>query len=224
MKVVLGVLLSLMLIGCSGGGGGDGSGGGSTSSAKTGVRILHAAIDHAPMEVYSSENLEAAVQKAGYSEQTFYSNLSASAQTLIVRPYLRPEQLFSFDLDVQKNGHYSLLIYGGEAWNGGLQAKIISDQIPEGVSGAAFKVVNAIHGAASASVSIDGQSVDAGVGFGSATDYLSLTAGVHTVSLSRVVDGHLMGSSVITLEEGVPYTLLMSGEVGYFVKAQLFED
>lgn len=218
--VVLAATLSATA--CGGGGGGGGSGDGGSDSAD-GVRVFHGSIDAAPVDVISSVSSSAVVSQAVFAGSKGYRSLRAGEQVLsLTRALNSGDVIASFSENIAKGGRYSILLYGdGETF--GLRTRLIVDEVPMSVSGAAVRVVNGVTGAASLNVSISGGASEK-VGFGQNSEYIETSAGDVTISTSRAADGRAVSSVTRTLEAGRAYTVLVAGEIGYYVKSVLFTD
>ena len=217
------VFFSLTLISCGGGGGGGG--GSSRRSAPTGVRILHAAIDTSPVDLYSSEVTDSVVQNIRYADEPFYSSLPTGDQTLTLTLRLNPaSEFYRGTLTVEKNKHSSVLLYGNNE-SLGVRAALISDdagEIPD--SQAALRLVHGLVGASGLSVSIDGIEQLSNIGFGSASTYVYLDQGLRTISVRRTADRKVVFSATPELKAGIPYSVFMSGEIDFLVQGKILED
>ena len=222
VKKITGIAVLLAFVsGCSGGGGGNGEG----SSAATGIRILHAAIDHAPLVARSSLDAETDVQRTMFAEAAKYGELAAGPQIVQVMEVSRPGQaLFSFDLEVKKNERRSLLVFGGPTTRDGFQARMIQDAPPAAEQGkASLRVINGADNAFQVEVRIDGNPSDY-LGLGEDSAYTQLPAGAHTVVIKRTEDDKRLAQISPVLEEGKAYTFLLAGDGDYFVSPILLED
>lgn len=221
----LSCLLISLLSACGGGGGGSESSGGSKESAATGVRILHAVIDTAPVEISSSLNPGEVVTGGFFAEKTLYGELSQAEQILSVAMRTVPTEVYdTAAITVEKNKHYSLLFFGNQATIG-LRSAVINDEpgdIPAG--SAAVKVVHGLVGASQLNMSFsDGQNAN-GTAFGSASEYVFVPAGLKTIIVKRASDGLVVGNFTVELASGAAYSVLMAGEIDFFVAARLLED
>jgi hypothetical protein len=215
------LILALLLTACGGGGGG--STGGDSGSSAYGVRVLHAAIDGAPVDITSSIASAAVVSQAVFADSSGYRSLPSGAQTLAVTKALSPADVIaSFPASVGPRDRYSILLYG-DTQRFGLRSKLIVDDVPAPTAGAFVRFVNGVTGASALIVSSSsGQSQQ--INFGDNSGYIPVSAGPVHLSASRAVDGNLVVSTNRLLEAGRAYTLLISGEIGYYVKSTLFVD
>ena len=214
--VVLGFLCAAMTA-CGGGGGGGGGG----SDSSHGVRVLHAAVDAAPVDVVSGG--ATVLSQQFFAGDKGYRALSGGPQVLSLTRTLDPADILAtFSVDVTSAGRYSILLYG-DLQNLGLRTRLIEDAVPEDITGALVRVVNGVAGAATLTVSVSpGEATQ--VGFGQNSDYLITQAGEVRVDARRTVDGSRAGSVVLSAEEGRAYTVLFAGEVGFYTKAVAFSD
>ena len=222
LRFVMTLAISLVATACGGGGGGGGSGDGGSDSAD-GVRVLHGSIDAAPVDVISSAASSAVVSQAVFAGAKGYRSLRSGEQVLSLTRALNPgDVIASFNQNIAKGGRYSILLYGdGETF--GLRTRLIVDEVPASISGASVRVVNGVTGAASLNVSISGGGSEQ-IGFGQNSRYIETSAGDVTISTSRAADGRVVSSVTPTLQAGRAYTVLVAGEVGYYVKSVLFTD
>lgn len=225
MKVNFLVCILVLTLSACGGGGGGGGGGGSKGSAATGVRILHGAVDVAPLDILTSVKVGEVVTSAYFAESSLFGELPQGEQVLSLTLHNTPADIHgTVNLNVEKNGHYSVLHYGNELQLG-LRTALIDDnpgEIPDGK--AAVKVVHALVGASGLNASFsDGQSAN-GIDFGTASPYVYLPAGITTVSIKRASDSLGVGAVSATLSAGQAYTVFMSGEIEYFIAARILED
>lgn len=220
--LMVATVLAFTFTACGGGGGGGGSGDGGSDSAD-GVRVLHGSIDAAPVDVISSTASSAVVSQATFAGAKGYRSLRSGDQVLsLTRALNSGDVLASFNASIEKGGRYSILLYGdGDTF--GLRTRLIIDEVPNDIAGAAVRVVNGVTGAAAISVSISGGGSEQ-VGFGQNSGYIQTSAGEVTITTSRAADGQRVSSVTRVLQSGRAYTVLVAGEVGYYVKSVLFTD
>ena len=217
------VLCTFMtLIACGGGGGGGG--GGSEGDSSYGVRVLHAAIDGAPVDITSSAAASPVLTQQVFAGTKGYRSLPEVPQSLnLTRSQAASDVIGSYAVTVASTDRYSLLLYGDTA-SFGLKTRLIKDEIPTTSDGSAFiRVVNAVTQAAEVSIVV-GSSPREAVSFGGNTPYIPTTPGAVNVSAVRTVDGAVIRAGAIETKPGRAYTLLLAGELGYYVKSVLFED
>lgn len=222
LKELFAVPLLFMLCACGGGGGGGGSGGGS-GSASTGVRILHAAIELAPVDVVSSIATDKVVQRTSFSESKGYSALSAGAQEISIRIAGRlQDQLSLFSLDVQKGNRFSALVFGAAGAQSPARVALFADSRPELSAGqAAVRIVNGLAGSSGLNALVGQAAEIRATPFGSASEYLPVTAGVVSAVISS---GGKIFDAPLTLDSRRSYSLFVGGEEGYFSFVRFLED
>lgn len=215
------LVCSVLLSACGGGGGGGGGGESDDSSSDSGVRILHAAIDGSPMDLLSSGSPEKIIDRAVFAGTKGYRELPGGAQTISVTRASTPSRVIgSFEVVGGGGKAYSIVLYGANQGDG-IQTNLLSDEIPDFGDSAAVRVVNGALGAGTLNVSFGGSSASAA--FGDATPYLEAPAG--SVSMTaRSASGGALGSYSFVAESGKAYTLLVAGEVGYYVTTRQFTD
>lgn len=215
------VLCSLVLAACGGGGGS--STGGDGGSDAYGVRVLHAAIDGSPVDVRSSLRTEPVLLQAVFAGTKGYRSIPSGEQTLaLTKPFSSTDVVASFNTSVGSGDRYSILLYGDNL-TFGLRARLITDDVPASINGAAVRVVNGVTGASSLVVTVDPGHVTQ-VGFGENSDYIQTAAGSVHIGAVRSSDGNVVVSTNQTLEEGHAYTLLIAGQIGYYVRSSIFVD
>ena len=212
------------VLGCSGGGGGGG--GSSDSGSETGVRVLHAAIDAAPVDVASSLTPDLVSEGSRFAVSNFYHELPGGAQTVsLVRARTPGRVVASAPVVVNSASKLSFFIYGDSQF--GLDSRVLEDSFPSQFQGSLLRLVNGTTGASkinSVITSAAGAAVAVSTSYGDASKYVAVTPGVVTVSSSRAADGASVNSTSLVLEEGRAYTVLIAGQVGYFVKGVVYDD
>ena len=227
LSVVCGVLL-LVVSACGGGGGGSSSGGsnGGGNDSSSGVRVLHAAIDAAPVDLFSSLRTEGIVSGVVFADTKGYRRLPAGSQTLTLSRALdSAAKVASFEVTSSGDDSYSVLLYGSVA-GGGLRTALIPDLLPSTgeTSGVLVRFVHGLEGASSLSVAASGGDAKYSIGFGEASDYIVTGAGAVRLVARRGVDSVTVVSLTEQLEEGGVYTVLVAGEAGYYSKGVVFRD
>lgn len=212
------------LTGCGSGGGGGGEG--SNSGSSTGVRVLHAAIDAAPVDVSTVGGTKSISEGNRFAVSNPYHEAPKGEQVLtILRAKTAASVITTIPASITSDSKLSVLFYGDSSK--GLQRRLLSDQFPESFTGSLIRVVHGANGAAAVRVAISssgGASASATTAFGEATEYLSIPAGVATITSSRVADNRAVNSVSIPVEEGRAYTLLLAGEINYYVKGVVYSD
>jgi hypothetical protein len=227
-KLAFLVLTTTFSLSACGGGGGGGGGGG---SAPRGVRILHGAIDAAPIDVYTSLSPGAVIQRSAFGSTQVYSLLPEGPQTLTVTRAKTPSvEIRSFNVDVQSRQKMTLVLFGDNQ-QFGLSTRLLTDEVPEERGeGALLRVFDGMTGASELLVSIGvpnaprNQNTNARVSYGNATPYLSTPSGIVRVTVQRAADAKIVSSVDVTLSAGEAYTLLVGGEADYYVKSSLYAD
>lgn len=225
VRAFVGMLVSAWVIGCGGGGGGDGSssGGGGNDSAR-GIRVLHAVIDGAPVDVFSSARSEALVSKVFFSDSKGYRSVPSGEQTIRLSRALNPSNIAaSVNLTSTGADSFSILYYGSFS-GAGVQARLLEDVVPSEFEGSVVRFVNGVEGASSLVVNASGSAGAQQVVRGAATDYIPVPSGDVRITASRGADGRAILSMSETLDEGGAYTVLVAGEVGYYTKGTVFRD
>jgi len=216
------ILLSILSLNACGGGGGGGSskGGSSGSNASSGLRLLHAAIDTAPLSYVSSLD-QAQSDLVRFAGVSFYKNAKDEAQTLSVVKALSASSVeLNISAEAGLGDKRTLLIYGSSLSHN-LRGTLLSDSFGDIADGKSkLRIVNGLQGAATLSSTISGGSLSAN--FGSSSDYAELDSGVVSVSLKK-------GAATVaelspTLLSGKAYTVLVTGQTGYLVLTPLYED
>lgn len=215
-------LVLVFLASCGGGGGGESEGSKVDSSAQTGVRLLHAAIDLPPVTV-SSTAKETASSQVRFNERSLYTGLPLGEQNLTVRPMgAEGVESFSFPVQVSPRKRFSVLVFGTRE-TFGVQASLFEDSLPDIPEGsAAVRVLHGLSGASALRGSVGGVGFE--TDFGGATEYLIVPAGDIAVNASRSADGRVAVSGVRSVANRKAYTLIVSGELGYLALTNLLED
>ncbi len=203
-------------------------GGGSSDGGLKGIRVLHASIEAAPVDVLSSADEEPLISQVFFGGSISYRNISAVPQTIsITRAFTPSRVVASFDIDGALIERSSLLLYG-DLSSLGLRATIIEDDVPSRVEESALKFVHGLVGASAILVSgyLDGRLLfEESIDFGGVSAYVTVPMDQAVqIVIHRVVDGRLVESPSFALEKGRAYTALVTGEVGYYTKTVLYND
>ena len=223
VRNTLAIVLAGALFGCGGGGGGGGSARG--GSAETGVRLVHAAIDAAPAQVFTSLSPGLATQSARFGQIVPFAELPRGAQTIEVRRSAS-DVLFSSPVEVEGSQQYSILLYESASDFSPRFTLVLDPETETPAGTAAVRVAHAAIGAASISaVSDNGEAVASNVPYGSFSEYSPVSVSTTTrVSFIRDVDGRVIHSAPRQFAEGRSYTLVLSGQIDYFLTAPQLED
>jgi hypothetical protein len=203
-------------------------GGGSSDGGTKGIRVLHASIEAAPVDVFSSAADEPLISQVFFGGSISYENISAVPQTISITRAFTPSRIVaSFDIDGALVERSSLLLYG-DLSSLGLRATIIEDDVPGRVEESVLKFVHGLVGASAIVVSghVDGRLLfEELIEFGGASAYVNvpMEQAVQLV-IYRAVDGRLIESPSFAFEKGKAYTALVTGEVGYYTKTVLYND
>ncbi len=211
------ILISLACSGCSGGGSGSGDAG------RTAVRIIHAAIDTAPLDLYSSEEI-GLIGTSKFGAQAKFFNVNRGNQVFSLTVSQTSRTVFSVPLTVIDKQRQTILAYGNRD-NLGLRVNTLIDD-PGEVSGdqSALRVVHALVGAAQIDCQMVGAIVCGDLEFGNAAIYSKIAAGDGRITIKRSADKKVVFDADLSFEGGKAYSLIIMGEVDYFVRAPLLQD
>ena len=214
-------ILVALMAGCGGGGGSDGESGG--SSARTGVRIIHASLDAAPVEVTSSDVVEV-VQRAAFSDTPLFAPLRPGDVVLSLRTAVTgADQFYQAPHTILPLQRLSLFLHG----NGtslGFRVSAIEEIRPALLPGrGALRILHGIVGAGALDVEIG--ETDAGtVPFGSAGEYIQREAGTYPITIRRSADRMTVYSTALTFDPGAIRSLVVQGEIGLLTVTRLLDD
>lgn len=224
IKIVLVISVVIFSLSGCGGGGGGGSDQGSGRSAATGVRILHGAIEGAPVDLYSSSQEGSPIGNARFGEESFYLALPTGESLITLTTRFNANALiYSGALNFEKNQHASLLLYGDQT-NFGLSVSLLNDkpsEIPNGMYG--VRVVDSLIGASSVVATVGAENIS-GAKFGGASEYVFQEAAINDYIIKRSFDNLVVDRGSFTFEAGKAYTLFISGEIDYLVVTRVLED
>ncbi len=215
IRPVLSCVFTLsFLVSCGGGGGGGGGG-----ASSHGIRLIHASIEDAPLSMTSSLAPLNELQTARFAEATLYSPLPKGEQHITVDGG-QVGGVSSAPFTVDGRERLSALFYRDVAGDVPRVA-VISDIPPElSKTQAAVRVLHALAGAAALDVTIAG--THSIVAFADAGEYAVVAPGPVNITAARHADGYPAASQSLSLEAGKAYTLVLSGEAGYFTASSLF--
>lgn len=203
------VILSVT-VGCSGGGGG---GGGSSAdgtlkrSTKTGLRILHGALDLPPVTVRIPEQL---LFTAGYAEGNFYHSAPEGAVTINL-DFQVPGGITTRAISptLVKDTEYSVFVFGSYAANN-LNTLLIEDAVLRPETGfARFRLFNAYQGGGALSATIGGVAIPA-TSYGSASGFIDLASGAQSLVV-KDGSGRTVSSLALTLDDRGETTIMITG-------------
>jgi hypothetical protein len=223
-SVALTLVASTWFAACGGGGGGGGgtSGGDLGSDSRFGVRVLHGAVDGAPVDVVSSTGSTVASQ-VFFADSKGYRSIPTGSQLISLTRALNPANtIASFEVDSSGRDRFSLLL-SGDNTTFGIRARLIEDAVPSNVAGSLVRFVNGVTRAASLAFSV-GTEVSSQVAFSDNSDYIQVTPGTARILAIRSADGQTVASVEHTFVAGKAYTVFVAGEVGYYTKSRVFTD
>lgn len=224
LNLTLSVLASAVFTACGGGGGGGGDtgGGNSGSDSRFGVRVLHGAVDGAPVDVVSSSGSTVASQ-VFFADSKGYRAIPSGSQLISLTRALNPANtIASFEVASSGRDRFTVLL-SGDNTTFGIRARLIEDVIPDNTSGSLVRFVNGVTRAASLSFSV-GTETSAQVPFSAHSDYLQVSPGTARIQAIRAADGRAVASIEHTFVEGKAYTVFVAGEIGYYTKSRVFND
>jgi hypothetical protein len=186
--------------------------------------VLHAVIDGAPVDVFSSSGSAVLASKVFFADSKGYSNLPSGAQTIrLTRALDQGNEVASVSVTSSGDDSFSILYYG--SFNGaGVRAKLLEDVAPTDISGAAVRFVNGLTGASTLLVNASGSAGAQQVTLGEASDYMMVAAGDVRLTANSAAGGGAVLSMTESLEQGGAYTVLVAGEAGYYTKGVVFRD
>lgn len=220
------VCLSLAAL-CAGCGGGGGGSAGSREAEKLGVRVLHAAIDAAPVDVFIPEVTTPVAQQAFFGVDNGFHRIPAGQLNLLITRTGRPDVVVGvIPAEVSAESKLSVLLYGD---NGTFGLRTVALQEPPRPRSdrAQVRFVDGVTGAATVQFTVrvgvtTGDAVE--VPFGSASTFSEVAPGPVVIRAARSVDGRVLASQTVQLEAGKVYSFLVAGEAEYFVKGLLLEE
>lgn len=210
----------LVIQGCGGGGGGGGG------SAQTGVRILHAAIDTAPVDASTATDKQTTIlQTARFAQNVPYVPLGKGPQSITLTISQRPGDIVgTVNFEVTSGERRSLLVIGGI---GSLSREVhvlLDEKVKPAGGQAAVRAIHGVAGAAAITVLLDGQGLGSAIPYGEASTPELVSAGSHRISIQRLVDGKTVAAQTAVLESNKSYSILAAGDADYFVALPLLEE
>lgn len=211
--------ITLLLCACSGGGGGGGDSSSSNNKnlPKTGVRVINGSIDAPPFDVLVAGGTTS-LPEAKFAGTTGYTSAAAGSLGVIIKRANSEEVIAQPTVQIDEAQRKSVL-FAGDYRDGSSQSFELNDNPGELKSGfAKVRIINAVQGLRGIEASVG---VGAGkiISLGSATDYVEVPAGVVSFTASSQLGGIANGS--VTVEEKMPYSILVTGEWGYFITTSL---
>lgn len=214
-RKIFGLCALALLAAC---GGGEGGGDGSTQGvgATTGARVLHAAIDLTPIDIFTDPEEAAATAKFGLPSP--YVPLSSGPQGVLLRKAKSADTIENLSLSVEKGLRQSILVYG-DYREPAIQVAVFQDIAPEfAKASSGVRIVNGLLDSGTAVAGALNGAVAFSIPYGGASEYLEVPSGVVNVLLDNGTQG------VFSVEGGVSYTILLAGQEGYFVKLVQFTN
>ncbi|MDZ4785399.1 MAG: hypothetical protein SGJ02_04910 [bacterium] len=213
--------ISLLSLFSCGGGGGSGSG------SSSGVRLINAGMDAPPATVISTlAGSEAPLATRFATTSDRFSAEAGSQRFLVNRGAIDGTTLASVSADYNPEIPSSLILFGDQDALG-LRVILLSDdagEIPKGK--VAIKVVHTLNKAAEINFALTSTLGNSSgeVSYGQASSYQIIDPGLYRLSVSRSADNLQVISQEHTFLAGESYTIVVCGEVDFFVKAAQFVD
>jgi hypothetical protein len=217
MKKIIALVLISLLASCGGGGGGSSS---SNSGSSSGVRVMHAAIDAAPFELYSSLNPGSSYQISTFVEPIRYARVPQGEQIIeLRRARTNSPPAISTTINYQ-GGRQSILLYGSLA-DGGLKTVTLNDGLFDLGGIAAVRVVNGLQNSPAVVIRLAGRS-SSPANYGAAGEYMLLEPGNYPYTIAS--GNAVIESGSITVNSGRSYSVLLAGRMHYFSASSVYED
>lgn len=204
-------LIAVMLLTSCGGGG---------SSPQSSVRLVHGAIDAPPLVVLSGEQL---LHESVFGVPPSHATLPEGAESITVRfAHQASAPVVTFSLDPSSVRTHVLLATQRGAEEPSLQLlEPPPEQIAEGMS--ALRVLHALTASAPIEVTITGQERIQLVALPQQGSAYAMVPSGSARAVVRVA-GRSIERLDLSLGSGIPYSLLVTGEEGYFVMSRLLLD
>jgi hypothetical protein len=217
LRLTASFLVVALLSSCGGGGGGNGGG---SSLSSTGVRLLHGAIDAAPVDLVVDN--DGVVATVPFGETVGYHELSEGVHAITAyRTKDLAVPLFSRSITSDGDQKFTVLLHGDRG-QFGLRYSLIKDEVP--VVPAGSGLVRLIHGVIGASSIRSTGSASVEASFGAASDFVTVPAGAANFRLARVADGATLARAEFVVEEGRAYSLFLGGEADYLVDLSILDE
>jgi hypothetical protein len=210
------ILIVLLTSSCGGGGGGNGE----SSSATTGVRVLHGAIDAAPIDLVVDN--DGVVATVPFGDNVGYHELSEGVHAVTAyRAKDLAVPLFSRSVTSDGAKKFTILLYGDRA-QFGLRYNLISESVPAVPAGSGL--VRIIHGVIGAAAIQSSGAANLEASFGTPSEYKALAPGVATFRIARKADAATLARAEFVVEEGRAYSIFIGGEADYLVDLSILEE
>ena len=218
LRVFLFLGLSFFFSHCGGGGGGSSS----SSSSPRGLRVLHAGVELAPVDVRLSSDLSLFMGSNSFSQSALRTSFPEGAGSFILTRANTPNDVLGrFSLPVEPKERYSLLVFG-DVGSFGTQMSFFPDGSEE-ISGTALRLIHGLVGASELQLDIAGAMM-LQAAFGGASEYGASAPGVHRIVIKRKTDGREIVSRELTLVEDTQYSFFVFGELDYLNSSRLLID
>lgn len=197
-------LLSLLVVGCSGGGGGDSGGKSNALSRGTGtaIRIIHASIDSVPLQLRVGADTKI-LQSAKYSTEVFYAKVPSGDNLVVIEGVNAPQSVvFNSTVTLKPKTEYSVFVYGSSE-GGAPTASLIEDTVLRPEAGRSlFRVMHGYQGHGAISVEVVGAVSLDPVNFGAASAFVEIPSGPQTVVVRNSKGGELARLTIDALDRG----------------------
>jgi hypothetical protein len=210
---LLQVALSLSLCfftACGSGGGGGGSGGGNDGTRRTsgtGIRIIHGALDVAPVDLKIGESY---LNRGTFMIPDFYSSVNKGTQNIILERANSPGvTYFSQPMELADKTEYSLILSGRTSRNT-FAVTVLEEPVVRPDSGQArVQLVNALEG--SSPLVLNGGGISLGpVAFRGGSGYGVVASGPQTFTVTNTKGG-LVGTVTTDLADRGEATIVFGG-------------
>ena len=203
-------IVLLAIAACSGGGGG---GGGKGRTTKTGIRIIHAALDEAPMSFAFGEKI---IQTAAFGDATFCALISSGPQAFSVFRANDPNAvLFQGSQDFVKSTEYTLFV-SGEVRKNQFSQQLVAEAVarPE-VGNAVIRLYNAYSASQGVGLQCGADGI-APIGRSAVSAALTVTAGPRICQV-KLAGGGQLAEITLELADQSETALVVSGasDIGF---------
>lgn len=211
-------LITLFLIGCSGGGGSDSA----TSRPSTGFRVLHADLDATPFDI----NIEPETNPRSSCKFSTSSDWISASGDLSINLLSSNTSIIERNINIKlkDNQVRSILVY--KSFSDLTAITSIDDSLPTMNSGsAAVRVINGAYGTSPITANIGGKVLNQNVSYGASSDYFLVSAGsAVNIRVLNSIDNSVLYNEFNILSDGKAYTIFISGNLSYLIKGKLLED
>lgn len=215
VRAAFGCIFLTVCCGCSGGGGGDDAGsGGLSRGTGTAIRVLHASIDSAPVDLFVNEDANfadvSAIQRALFAKEAYYQRVSDGPAVIkLERANHAGHVVRQISSSLADDTEYTLFMFGSED-SGTFSVSLLPDIMQRPEVGSSFvQSFHSIEGKGELSISYEGGDLGT-VAYGQRTQFQQIPSGVHTI-LVKDGEGDVIKSSSINFPDQGEVTLLVSG-------------